>query len=1360
MAQQPRQRYALRAALADLLAQEQSSLSPEDVADVLWISRLAALAPLPADAPSQETDARVPTVDFADATTPPRGTSAPSPDQTTNRQSTGSTSPPMDPANEQSGEARVRLHGLPGASLQAADGSRGHVVQVTRPPALTGVLSLSRALRPLREWVDSNGPPRLDEEATAQASGEAGYLLPVWTPAREPRYSVDLLVDTGATMAVWHDLAGELYTALEVHGAFATVRCWALNTDRPTPQLTPFLRRHRTGTPESTLSTPWHRPLADRTGRRIMLVLTDGVGPAWYGAELPDMLAAASRTRPTAALQVLPRRLWHRTALHTAAVEARSADPERPGTTFRSEAALPGIPRGPRGAEERAAVRWLPVMEVDGTWLGPWAELTAGRTAGWAPMLAAPVQGVRRPTLPHRTTEAVPSAAERVARFRSGCSPNAYRLASHLAAAPLSLPVMRLVQQATVPDSGQTDLAEIFLSGLIERRGGPTQPSDPDEVVYDFRSGVREELLAELTRRESLRVLRQVLAKVSGRVAKTFGGTLDFRALAAVVGEGENATKGRSLPAQSLPFAEVAVAVLKGAGGQHRSLAQRLEAAIDARPQTVTRPLPREQAHSRGIRTDRLTPVRQVLSPPEAPYMVGRQNELATIKEAINASLSSHGTTEPSTPGEPAFVVIEGTPGMGRNRLVQEYVRLHGDRHSFIHWINARRRESLREGLLGLWHALAPAGSRVEELPLDRLWKTLAEHRDWLLVLDGVSNWPRDHRTAKANRGETLPYGFPPAGTGCVLATTNKLRWGHPCATVVTLEPLTRQETLTFLQTALGEGFDPTNSRQRDDLERMADMMPRIPDQLMWPDIAAKLASISRLPGETVSDRAVPGGHREEGLKDHAQTSSSHVTPLAPPVTETASLDAVPARGFRVPDHVVAMASLSRPDGRCLLATLSPDRRVSFWDPETGRTTGDSFELPTDSVLALAAIPDGIGRTLLATINYSGMVHLWDSTDGNAIGNPFRASFVDVLTITALQTPDRRTVLAIVDYAGRVSFWNPTRGTRLDTRFKCGSYPGRAITAIPTSPGVWPLLATADYTGAVRLRGIEHNRPPEDRIIVRPAEVLAMAGFSDIHENKVLATVGYDRIVRLWDLPPSPAAPKPSRPHHSWNSGAFMAGLLPDEQDAFLGLGVTRTFDQGEVILRQGGSNRHLMLIQNGWTKMSVASDRGQQLFLGLRGAGDFLGDVEFFDSGSIISTVFAIGRVQVRVYSRADFQDLLDRHPDMLSKLARMFTRRIKYANRRLTNIATMSVAARLATVLLDLAEQYGINTESGVRLPVALTQRELAGAVGATTASTERVLAEFQALGIVEMSYRQLKIPRLDLLRDRAGISNRDGY
>nr|BEK70208.1 hypothetical protein KPHV_74350 [Kitasatospora purpeofusca] len=850
----------LTEALTGLLRQADGGPQPQDLADVLWIAGLAGLLeppPPPAPPPSPSPSPSPPTPPLPMPPSVPRPSAAPRPARARPKSTVvpWQSSPPLPDGRTPTGPApavavpppppppvrpptgpHVALHHRPGSHGHSenpgadepgdTDRAGGHVIRVTQPAALDGGLALARALRPLRRAVDAPGRATLDEEATAEATAETGILLPAWRPAQQPRFSVDLLVDTGATMAVWHRLAGELSTLLERHGAFADVRCWALDTDRSVPTLTPFHQR-RPGAPAAARAG-WSRPLNDPTDRRILLVLTDGVGPAWYGKELPEFLAGVAAARPAAALQVLPRRLWHRTALRTALVAARASVAGRPVPAFRSDAALPGIPPGTRGAEARADIRWLPVLEVDADWITPWADLTAGRTSGWTPMLAAPIAGMPERQRPTRPAGTPATPAERVARFRAGSSPAAYRLACHLAAAPLSLPVMRLVQRATVPESGQTDLAELFLSGLIAPRGGTA--TDPDEQVYDFRDGVRKELLAELTRTEAVQVLEHVLTKVSGRVAATFGGTRDFRAVARLVGAvdvGEEADGQVRLSARSLPFAEVAVTVLASAGGQHAALAARLAEAVGrtTRGAEATRsPLPGPPP-----RPDRLSPVRPVLSPPEPARMIGRKRELAALAAAFDPDRAASGPPE-----QPAVAVVVGDAGMGRRRLVQEYVQAYGDRHSFTHWIDAASPDSVERGLLRLWNALTP----VDE-PFDasvQLGDRLAEHRDWLVVLD-------NHRGAGRSDGLHRPFDMSPLrGRGCVLVTTDSLAtWPAPGATVIELGPLRTDEVLDELRARLGPGYAPDDPQQARSLLRLARQLPHRPNTLADIDLDAEL---------------------------------------------------------------------------------------------------------------------------------------------------------------------------------------------------------------------------------------------------------------------------------------------------------------------------------------------------------------------------------------------------------------------------------------------------------------------------------------------------------------------------------------
>ncbi|KRB70006.1 hypothetical protein ASE03_25445 [Kitasatospora sp. Root187] len=1044
---------ALREALAQLLAPAGGDPLSQDLADVLWISRLTGLAPLPAggaaphgDTPTRAEEPEPLTVDQPEPAAEPSG-----------------------PAQPSAGP-KAELHPRAAAEATGPVGSRGgEAVQVTRPAALPGALGLARALRPLRRplrnpvgRVERAG---LDEEATADSTADVGVLLPVWRQEQQRRFSVDLLVDTGATMAVWHGLAGEFATLLERHGAFVDVRCWSLDTDHAVPHLTPFRRRSRRPRAASQPSGParnWARPLADPLGRRILLVLTDGVGPAWYGEELPAFLARALGGRPAAVLQVLPRRLWHRTALRPAPVEGRAATHGQSAPVLRSDAALPGIPRGPRGSAARAAVRWLPVLEIDAEWLAPWAEVVAGRASGWTPMLAAPVRGVPRPQHPGRAVEEPVTAAERVARFRAGSSPGAYRLACHVAAAPLSLPVMRLVQQATLPGTGQQELAELFLSGLLELR---EEALDPDEVVYDFREAVREELLAELTRSESVRVLESVLAKVSGRVAATFGGTLDFRALAATAGAG-----GLALPSRSRPFAEVAVAVLAGAGGQHAALARTLSAAVEAGAGAGAGVADGTSVRGAVIRHELLGPA-PIISPPDPLRMIGRQHKLALLEQAALAD--RHST-----------VVIEAVPGLGKRRLVQEYIQWHGARHSFIHWIDGDT-VSVVAGLAQLRSALDPADLPSASFP--PLSQLLREHPGWLIVIDGLSQ-----DSVLTSLG--VRFGLADAGPGCLIVTTGLLdsSRARDDATVITLGELTDDELLHELRLRLDE-LSP-GREQDEQLRQLLEILPRNPGLLMQWDLDAELTAIAGF--------SVQGGDLEASATESAVRR---------------------VRTYRLREPAVAMAAIPSPAGQLRLAVYGRSGQVHFYDLTDGSVVGEPITLRhAAEVVAMAALSDEDGRVVLYTADRDGQLSCWSSEDGSLLarhqGFPRRP-----VAMAGFGHADRSQSLWAVDDEGHTHLWDPIalRATRPDIPL----FDGRTATTVPRVAGPSALLV-AESTGLVYRCELDGS----DRVvlsIIGPAAARTIVGLSDSPYE--CASLGdQDDLVQVWEMS---VAPRRAAPH-------------------------------------------------------------------------------------------------------------------------------------------------------------------------------------------------------------------------------------
>ena len=130
---------------------------------------------------------------------------------------------------------------------------------------------------------------------------------------------------------------------------------------------------------------------------------------------------------------------------------------------------------------------------------------------------------------------------------------------------------MRLVQRTMLPNSEQIHLAEVFLSGLIERVTAEDALVDPDFVDYDFCAGIRDRLLDASWFPQVL----EVQTVVSDYLMRHFGQALDFQAILA---DPESAQSLKTVARQQAEFASITTEVLRRLGGKYAEAAERLEA--------------------------------------------------------------------------------------------------------------------------------------------------------------------------------------------------------------------------------------------------------------------------------------------------------------------------------------------------------------------------------------------------------------------------------------------------------------------------------------------------------------------------------------------------------------------------------------------------------------------------------------------------------------------------------------------------------------------------------------------------------------------------------------------------------------
>nr|BFE51225.1 hypothetical protein GCM10017745_46520 [Saccharothrix mutabilis subsp. capreolus] len=86
---------------------------------------------------------------------------------------------------------------------------------------------------------------------------------------------------------------------------------------------------------------------------------------------------------------------------------------------------------------------------------------------------------------------------------------------------------------------------------------------------------------------------------------------------------------------------------------------------------------------------------------------------------------------------------------------------------------------------------------------------------------------------------------------------------------------------------------------------------------------------------------------------------------------------------------------------------------------------------------------------------------------------------------------------------------------------------------------------------------------------------------------------------------------------------------------------------------------------------------------------------------------------------------------PQIAVHLLPLLARRARHLDSALTDLITDNVSGRLATVLLDLAEQFGTEKRGMLVVTHDLTQREIAQMIGAARKTVNETLADFTRRG-----------------------------
>lgn len=188
------------------------------------------------------------------------------------------------------------------------------------------------------------------------------------------------------------------------------------------------------------------------------------------------------------------------------------------------------------------------------------------------------------------------------------------------------------------------------------------------------------------------------------------------------------------------------------------------------------------------------------------------------------------------------------------------------------------------------------------------------------------------------------------------------------------------------------------------------------------------------------------------------------------------------------------------------------------------------------------------------------------------------------------------------------------------------------------------------------------------------------------------------------------------------------------------------TFKQRQSIVKQGDPSDSIYLILEGSVSVIIDGDdedAHQEMVVSYLNPGDFFGEMGLF--GEEVRTANLIARVPVEVarisYDR--FHQVRSSYPEILYVLATQIGHRLRTTTRKLTDLAFVDVAGRIAQTLNDLTSEPDAMTHPE-GMQIRITRQELGKIVGCSREMAGRVLKALRQDGLIEVKGKTIVVLR----------------
>lgn len=219
-----------------------------------------------------------------------------------------------------------------------------------------------------------------------------------------------------------------------------------------------------------------------------------------------------------------------------------------------------------------------------------------------------------------------------------------------------------------------------------------------------------------------------------------------------------------------------------------------------------------------------------------------------------------------------------------------------------------------------------------------------------------------------------------------------------------------------------------------------------------------------------------------------------------------------------------------------------------------------------------------------------------------------------------------------------------------------------------------------------------------------------------------------------------------------------MFPLSKSDQDAILSLDVTqREMPAGSYIVREGDVTRTCSILISGIAFRQKVSAFGQRQIVSLIIPGDAL-DLPNVFLGTADHDVRTLTQANIATISAVQFNELVQNSPALAGAILFSVLTEGSISREWILNLGRRDGQTRVAHFLCEYAARMNKRgLSSGDIIGIPMTQEQLGDVAGLTAVHVNRMLKILETEGLIVKMGRQLRIPSISALRERADFNAR---